>query len=229
MVRHLLTTSLVVLSFVAYGQHSVSVAPNPIHGVGTPDDTDIAVYVDVTNTSETQANLLWRRIEVEKPAGWLSWVCDLEACYDPGISAAPESRPNELGPGEMMSFEIHINPNNSEGVAQIHFELFDASDPETTLATIESTFETTTTSVRDIAAQKDMRVFPNPTVNYFRIYQDERVARIIIYDLAGTPLKDITASNEGWYDVSALRSGLYLVRLLAYDQSVLKTVRLSKR
>lgn len=212
---------------MAMGQSVLSVSQSPIHGKGFVYDTDIHVIANVRNVSQQAVDVLWRQNAIEKPVRWRTWVCGPQGC-DNVTYTSDKSQSVTLEPGQTMQFEVHVNPNRTAGLAQLNYELIDKSNPEHILGTIETTFETTSVTPREDAVA-GLRVFPNPAVSYFRIYQDDLVDKIIVYDLAGKPVLNYTANMEGQYDVSALQPGLYLVRLLTSDKSVLKTVRLSKR
>ncbi|MDX1476205.1 MAG: T9SS type A sorting domain-containing protein [Saprospiraceae bacterium] len=228
MLRHLLCLFLLLVGTVAIGQLTVTIDPNPVHGSGSASETDIKATAVITNTSDQVINLMWKRNVVEAPEDWWSWVCDINACYGPTTSVTPSHKPNVLQPNESMNFEVHIRPFEVPGVAQINFDIFDQADTNTVIAVVESTFETGTTSVRDARAS-EIKIYPNPATSYFRVFNDDAIDRIMIYSVVGNPVLDIKAVDGGQYNISGLPQGMYLVRMLAADQSVIKTVRLSKR
>lgn len=230
MQKYLLGFFFLFIASMALGQLTVTIDPNPVHGTGLASETDIKATAVITNTSNQTINLMWKRNVVDAPEEWWSWVCDINACYQHTTSQTPSHKPNILGPNESMNFEVHIRPFDIEGTAQINFDIIDQSDTTTVLAVVESTFETgTTTSVRDLSKIRDLKVYPNPATTYFRVFQDDAVASIMIYSIVGNPVMDFKAVDGGQYDISALPQGMYLVRMLGDDQAVLKTVRLSKR
>lgn len=229
MLRNLLGLLLLFISSLVMGQLSVTIDPNPLHGTGLASETDIKATAVITNTSDQVINLMWKRNVVDAPADWWSWVCDINACYQPTTDQTPSHKPNVLAPNESMNFEVHIRPFDIEGTAQINFDIFDQADTNTVIAVVESTFETGTTSVRDLSKIRDLKIYPNPATTYFRVFQDDAVASIMIYSIVGNPVMDFKATDGGQYDVSSLPQGMYLVRMLDTDQNILKTVRLSKR
>ena len=229
MLKSLLALLAILITTTVAAQLTITIDPNPVHGMGSASSTDIKTTATVTNTSNTDVAILWTREVVEAPAEWLSWVCDTRACYDPTFSASPEDRPNFLAPDESMSFEVHVRPNEVDGIAQLNFSLYDASDPETILAVIETTFETSTTGTSHLRPHAELRVYPNPTTSYFRIYGTNAVKKVILYNMVSNPVAEFAVSEGGQYDVSNLPQGMYFARFIASDQSVIKTVRLSKR
>ncbi|MDX1408747.1 MAG: T9SS type A sorting domain-containing protein [Saprospiraceae bacterium] len=228
MLRHVLALFFLFAATATFSQLTVTIDPNPVHGSGSASETDIKATAVITNTSDQVINLMWRRNVIEAPEDWWSWVCDINACYGPTTSVTPSHKPNVLNPDESMNFEVHIRPFDVEGVGQINFEIFDLADTNTVIAVVESTFETGTTSVTDAARTAQLKIYPNPATSYFRVFNDDAVDRIMIYSMVGNPMMDIKA-HGGQYNVAGLPQGMYLVRMLAEDQSVIKTVRLSKR
>ena len=224
----LLLVSLLFTVGIASAQLSISIDPPTIHGQGGVDESDIEVHVTVTNTSDVKVDLLWTRHETEKPDAWWTWICDLNACYNFDQSRAPESRTNTLSRGESMEFQVHAKPWGVAGLATINVDLYDASDTSNVLGTVQATFEAGTSSSEDIFETGDIRLFPNPTSDYFRIYKGERIAQVDIYSIVGKRVLSYPTSADGHYDVALLPDGMYLVRLLDRQNAVVKTVRLSK-
>lgn len=87
------------------------------------------------------------------------------------------------------------------------------------------------TSIRPAAKQRpeEIRVFPNPTTDYFSVNGMENLKEVVVINLVGREVKRFSASIRAKYDVSDLNSGLYLVRLIGEQGKAVKTVRLSKR
>lgn len=85
------------------------------------------------------------------------------------------------------------------------------------------------TSYDDQIDIESIKVFPNPTIDYFEIAHDKGIHKIGVFSLIGknVMMADHEAGNR--YDVSEFRTGIYLVRLMDEDGEVVKVVRLSKR
>lgn len=76
---------------------------------------------------------------------------------------------------------------------------------------------------------REIRVFPNPTVDRFTIDKDQDVATVAVFNILGAEMftKRHTAGTS--YEVSHLRRGVYLVRLLNVEGEMVKSIRLSKQ
>lgn len=226
--KHLLLTLLTFASIALSAQRSISIEPAEAHTTGSVDDTDIELYVTITNTGSETLNLLWTRREVEKPEAWWTWICDLRNCYEWDIGKAPSSRVNTLEVGASMEFQVHARAFGESGFAQIEVDLYDAADTSAILGTVKTTFEAGTTSTEDLLEVNKIRLYPNPATDYFRVYQDDNVSSIELYSVVGKRLVTYNATKDGRYDVSRLPEGMYVVRLLDRAGAVVKTVRLSK-
>ena len=230
MYKLLLLIAFLGFQTVADAQVSIRVSPADAHKTGTISEPDIKLDMTILNTGTETADILWTRDVIEAPAEWLTYICDAFNCYEPTDSICPETANNIIEPGESINFQIHVLPAGVEGMAMIDVDLFDRNDRDNILATINSTFDVgETTSTLDPYESADLRIYPNPTTNYFRIYQDDHVSTVDVYNMVGKRVKTFTATPDGQYDVSLLPEGMYVVRLLAKDNAVLKTLRLSKQ
>ena len=229
--KQILLSILVLISGYGFAvaQNSLSIEPAMAFGNGPVSSTDIGAHALVTNTSPDTVSLLWSRQIISSQQGWTSWICDLNNCYLPYVDVCPTSRPNVLAPGESVDFQIHINPAGIEGNGEIHVNLYDASDPGTSLGLVQAMFETSTSAVADLSANA-LKLYPNPTTSHFQVSNPINVNFVVIHSLVGNKVREYDARIAGArYDVSDLPQGIYLVRLLDASHNVLKTVRLSKR
>ncbi len=210
-----------------FGQ-ALTVIDYPAVVEGTPDQNDIYLYVDIINSSNEEQVLLWERSIKSPPDGWLTWICDEINCYLPNIDRCSESKPNVIPAGDTLQMQIHVNPNNMEGSMDIDVAIFPLDDQENIMATISATFNVAqTTSVKELT-REEIKIFPNPTTDQFQI-SHPAVARITLFNIVGNEMRTFNAVPGRTYDVSDLKSGLYLVRMTDEHNKVLKTVRLSKR
>lgn len=229
MLRNLLIAfTFLVFTAQSHAQFTISVDPNPVETVGTIADSDIETNVFIKNTSSSEIQLFWRRVVVDAPAEWASYICDENNCYLPTTNECPMNKPNVIGAGQTIDFQLHIQPAGVEGDGQINVEFYEPNDPNTVLDTLIVNFNVgTTTSIKDIS-KNDIRIFPNPTTDFFQI-NDGNVAEVTIFNIVGNPVTSFVAFPGKRYDVTDLKDGLYLVRMTDDSQKVLKTVRLSKK
>lgn len=216
------------ISVWATAQLSISINPESSSGSGLASSPDIAAYCHITNNSSVPVSLLWTRSVVSKPTQWLSWVCDNTTCYLPFVDTCPEDRTNNLDPGQSFNLSYHVNPLNVDGEGEFMLYVYDLSDPNIILDSVQFLIETSTTSVSD-PAHSSLKIYPNPTTSYFQVENSTDVAKVVVYNIVGSKMKEFDARNQTRFDVADLTEGIYLIRLLDARQNVLKTVRLSKK
>lgn len=200
----------------------------PVVVEGSPDNNDIYVYVDIINNTGEEQSLLWERSIKSPPEGWLSWICDEINCYLPNIDRCSETKPNIIAAGDTLQIQIHVNPNGVEGSMDVAVDIFPLDAQSNILATISTTFNVAqTTSVKELT-KEDIKIFPNPATDQFQI-SHPAVSQVTIFNIVGNEMRTFNAFPGRSYDISDLKSGLYLVRMTDEKSKVLKTVRLSKR
>lgn len=74
-----------------------------------------------------------------------------------------------------------------------------------------------------------IKIFPNPATDYIELSQNDKVARIVVFNLVGKELKRFEANDGQRYNISELPKGLYLVQLLDKNDQTIVTQRVSKR
>ena len=74
----------------------------------------------------------------------------------------------------------------------------------------------------------DIRVFPNPAVDYFQVVNGQNVRKIVIFNIFGKEVKSFFHAPNAQYDVTDMNAGMYLVRMLDDKNKVVKSVKLHK-
>ena len=154
--------------------------------------------------------------------GWETAVCDKNLCYIPTIEEM-----ELVWRQAKIQFDVHVYPDMTEGSAIVEVTATDINDPNNTV-TGRYTFNDNTTSIFSIK-RPNIKIFPNPTINYISLSDTKFVERLIIYNIVGRRVKMFKADFGNYYDVSNLPTGMYLVRLVGENDKILKTVRLSKK
>ncbi|RRQ47311.1 T9SS-dependent choice-of-anchor J family protein [Chryseobacterium sp. SC28] len=81
------------------------------------------------------------------------------------------------------------------------------------LLSIDDINITTTLLAVDDINKKDVTLYPNPVVDYFKINNTNNVVAVKIYDLSGKAVKNIPASVDNKFDVSDLEKGIYTIAI----------------
>ena len=192
-------------------------------------DDDITAKGFIKNESEDTVTVMWKRNIIELKDGWETAVCDKNLCYVPsyGETSAADGTNLVLAPGEESNFDVHVYPDGTEGFATVEVTATDITNAENTV-TGRYEFNQTSTSTFNFK-KTDIKIYPNPTVDFISLTDDNQVERLIIYNIVGRPVKLFDANFNNHYDVMDLPTGMYLVRLMGKNDRTIKTVRLSKK
>jgi hypothetical protein len=184
-------------------------------------DQDFANHATITNNTNQVLSLHWFRQVDYIPSGWESAICD-RVCYFTSVG----SKSLTLQPNEALDFDVHtytrMNPGDS---AMITMKVIEIGTTDT-LEAVYRFLGASGTSQQEIS---DISVYPNPTTDYFQINREENIGEIHLYNIVGRKVKIYDGRENNVFDVSDLRSGVYLVRIFGTNKRVIKTVRLNKR
>ena len=75
----------------------------------------------------------------------------------------------------------------------------------------------------------ELSVYPNPTVDFFKVTTNNVVQQIAVYNLAGRQVKTFDYSEGEKYFVGDLPRGMYLIQLINNSDRTLVTRRVSVR
>ncbi len=75
---------------------------------------------------------------------------------------------------------------------------------------------------------EDIKVFPNPTTDYFQINNSLNVKKVIIYNMFGKEVKTFNSSSNSVFDVTDIKNGMYIVKMLDDKNKIVKSVKLQK-
>ncbi len=225
------TLLLFFLTFSFYLSAQVTLKLTEPEGSKTALSTeeDVVAKGFIKNESDQEVTVKWSRNVVQLTDGWDTAVCDKNLCYVPTYGATSEADGTNLvlAAGEESNFDIHVYPNGLEGAAIVELTATDVSNAENTV-TGTFRFNQNTTSTFSID-KPDLKIYPNPTVNYISLSDTEQVDRLVIYNIVGRRVKMFDANYNNQYDVIDLPTGMYLVRLVDSSDRTIKTVRLSKK
>lgn len=233
---------LIIILFLAGSRataQSLKINPGEVKQtfkVNISDPTlSVEVYSTIENTGNDTLRLRWLRRELDKPAEWLTQVCDGVECYVPIVSSNIDpalglNSPFVLAPKKKVEFIFYVLPNQMAGTGKFALNFSSTSKPDSVLATMqfEVTVQSIVTSVRDWQLT-NIQVFPNPASDYFSLNNADGVDKIVLYNVLGTPLKTFLAGPYQRYSLSGLPDGMYLVALVNDRKGIVKTIRLSKR
>ena len=214
---------LLVSCTLGLSQVTLELTPNPAAASVLATDNDVPAKASLTNNSDHTVTIRWVRKLMVLSMGWQTAVCDKNACYIPSI----DTMLLELAAGETSNMDIHIYPNGVPGKSKIELTLTDVDDSDNKV--VGMYLFNQTSAVQEQVRPDDVKIYPNPATEYFKVETRDVLAKIDMYNIVGDRVKTFYAYRNKRYYVDDLPDGLYLVRLMDVNNRVIKTLRLNKR
>ena len=223
---------LIVIFFYAFLlrglSQTITLTPMVVNSAVNIDSFEVKAKATIKNTSTQTKKFIWTRTIISMTSGWQSLVCDVKACWGSNVSTAPEQI--ELLANGTSNLDVYIRPNHIAGAATIEMRMTEVGN-ETNAVTGRYLFSTTTPT-RDIFKNSvsNIKLYPNPTTDYFMVANDnnDSVERIVVYNIIGRAVKMYMTNETNRYSLGDLPEGIYMVRLLNNKGGTIKTVRLNK-
>lgn len=206
-------------------QVTLTLTPDVLNTTVQPDSFEIRAKATLKNTSTVAKKFTWTRTIKSITSGWSCLVCDKNLCWASTINAPLDQI--ELAAGATSNIDVYIRPDKKVGAAAVEIKIFEVGN-ETNTLTGKYNFSTTTRT-KDLRDNGNtFRIYPNPTVDFFQITDNEFVEKVVIYNIIGRQMRTYKAVEGMRYTVNDLPDGLYIIRLLNSGGATVKTVRLSK-
>ncbi len=207
-------------------QTNLTLTPAIVSSSVNPDSFEVRGKSVLRNTSNQTKRFVWQRNILNMTNGWQSLICDVNQCWTSFVSVSPDTI--VLAPNGTSNLDVYIRPNGISGAATIEVKVTEVGNTSNTI-TGRYLFSPTT-SLRDYSkGSTGIRVFPNPTVDYFMLSDNNDVIeKIVVYNIIGRQVKTYRALDNFKYTVNDLPEGIYIVRLLNKGGNTVKTIRLNK-
>ena len=235
MKQTLLFLSLFLMTSAISAQISLKFSGTDLFFTGDPGEADVVGHAYVVNTHNTTVQLRWEREEMDFAEGWTSAVCDKNQCYSSlvftnvgTINGVPLNVPVLLNPGDTSILDVHLYPNGIKGTGQVRVCVTTVSEPNNVIGCINYDFNLTTSSTKDFS-KAALKVYPNPTFDFFNLQNAEGVGFVKVYNTLGRLVKVFDASFEKNFYVGDLPSGMYLVNMQSKNGKNIKTTRIVKK
>ncbi|MEM6964203.1 MAG: T9SS type A sorting domain-containing protein [Bacteroidota bacterium] len=204
------------------------------------------IKTNIFNNTASESSLRWEIVSIDAPAEWRPQLCvndESGGCFawdvlfnvdidDPsGINV-----PLVIAPNDNSIFELAVRPSSVAACGTYEIRVTTTDDLNTEVAkgtftfrfNVDANCEAITTSTENFN-KASIKIFPNPTVDFFTITDNPFVREIQIFNIIGKQMSTVAFQNGNAINVSNFPNGLYLVRMLDKDGDVLKTTRLTKR
>lgn len=192
--------------------------------ISGPVDHELFIETEITNDGATDLDLRWVRTVVSMPDEWDNFFCSV-----PGVCGLPwtDSLNFVLPPSvdTVGLMQCHCDPHGVVGIAEVTVDLINNANNEV-LGTIHLTCDGVMVNTNELE-QANIKLFPNPATDNFKLINAQKVDQIVIYNILGKQVKSF-ARNEDDYYVGDLPKGIYMVQLLDLDTDATKTLKLKK-
>jgi hypothetical protein len=83
--------------------------------------------------------------------------------------------------------------------------------------------------VKTHQTNNDIRVYPNPAIDYIMVTENDNVDKVWIYNILGKRVKAYKVETaDAKYDIRDLPRGMYIVRLINHNGDLVMTRRVNK-
>ena len=197
------------------------------------------VYNRLRSTSSTPVTLEWKMTLDAIPASWsLVGVCDNIACRTPASSRDGSWKPTLPYDSSYAANDFHIAydnmmavPNNTSAVAQITVREVGNSSSQKTYTFIAT--KSTTGVVKVSRTDDEVVLYPNPARDNINVLFSEAagVKNIALYNLIGKPVMvyRVQDNNSAKLDLNTVASGVYFMRLMNAQGTVVATRRFTRQ
>lgn len=220
----LILSNIVILRGAA--QVTLTLTPAIVNTSVNSDSFEIKGKSVLKNTANQTKRFVWQRNILSMTNGWQSLVCDANQCWTSTVNVSPDTL--VLAANGTSNLDVYIRPNRILGAATIELKVSEVGNATNTL-TGRYLFSPITPVREYSKTSVGIRVYPNPTTDYFMLADNTDVVdKVVIYNIIGRQMKSYKAIDNFKYTVNDLPEGIYIIRLLNNNGNTVKTIRLNK-
>ena len=227
MMKNLLGLIFILFGFSVVGQ--ISYTPSPLSMMVSQSSGDNKLDIFFTVSKDTTYSIYWKLDKDPNTfhSNWVSYVCDLNNCYFNNIDKSSPNAPNMLNKGT-HKFEFHFKPEGIPGNAMVGLKLYtDKNFTNEILSTNISINSSGSSSLKEVL-NSYIKIYPNPTSDFFQLVNNTSVKKVIVYNMFGKEIKSFFHYNNAQHDISELKSGMYIIKMVDDKNKVIRTLKLNK-
>lgn len=206
--KNLRYTFLLIIGFSAAlnAQSVVSLQPNPSSATGTVDQPDVEAHGEITNLTNATIHMKWERNVINLTPGCETAVCDPNTCWARFIG----NRNFDMDANETGQMLVHFYNNGAPCAGIVHVKVTNRDNPNDTIVGVYLFNQSTGT--KDLPAA-NVKLFPNPVVEYFSLENADNVAAVRVFALDGREVVRFDAVPGNTYSLLNQPAGNYVVAL----------------
>ncbi|MFN0015744.1 MAG: T9SS type A sorting domain-containing protein [Saprospiraceae bacterium] len=226
--KRLFTALFLCLGFstLISAQTSFSVSDLEVWEIVPLNATDVEGHFTITNLTNTTQTIRWTRIVVDTTSGCETQVCDINLCYLPFVS----TRTFDLTGNSTGNIIMHfLNPDSIVGASGvIRLKMTNENIPADSV-TVTFLFTPSTSSTDNPLPAATVKVYPNPTTDYFLLENAEAVQRIRLFSLDNREVANFAANPAERYSLAGQPAGTYILVLEDEQGRTFQAAELVKR
>ncbi|MBC7776288.1 MAG: T9SS type A sorting domain-containing protein [Phycisphaerae bacterium] len=210
-------------SIAAQAPSAYEVYPNPSDTVTAMDVSVAHAYAQIKNVSADSVFVKWERKIISVTPGVVTAVCDPVRCWYVTTNS------NSVGLAPDSVGELTVSFGNTTGQAAsgiVHLKLTNLGNAADTLTAIYT--YSTLSGTNDLPAPK-VKLFPNPTTDFFTLTHAEEVASMQLYNLDGRVLARFEHSSSNTYSIADQPVGTYVLSFEDKNGQLFQAVEIHKR
>ncbi len=218
----LISTLLVALLFSCYSLAQITIDPEIIVLESAGQEVELKFTISNNNSEFTEMYWMFEKGE-NFPSLWDIVICDDVICYDKNEFKSNANLPNNLEGGYNFELKITIKANGFPGSTYGILHMYDDKDCNNEVATSRPPITSVDNEFAEILA-----IYPNPTLDYFSIKNDDNIKSIEVLNICGQVLlRENHLANQS-HSIAHLGFGVFYVVLRNEEDEILNTVILKK-
>jgi Secretion system C-terminal sorting domain len=213
---------------VAHAQSAYKVHPNPCDTITTMDTYDSPAHGEIKNVSNSIITVKWERHEIFLTPNITTQVCDPVTCWFPGVS----SKTFQLQKDSSGQLTVHFYNSASDpapgqaGSGIVHLKLTNQNNSADTLTVIYT--YNTLSGTNDLPVA-NVKLYPNPTTDYFTLTNAEEVASMRLFTIDGRILARFEHSSDNTYSIVNQPAGNYVLSFEDKNGQLFQAVEIHKQ
>jgi hypothetical protein len=210
MSKLLLSASLILFSVFATAQTGFKIEElNHVWPVPDTMEFEQVLATHMKNTSNATTTYRWTRTTLCTDPNYGNSVCIGSLCYE----QTENTRTFTLAPGDSTELSMHLWKNGpGNATASIEVRIHPENNPAN-VALLTFQYGVCTSLTTEPGGYAALEIYPNPASQYLKLDHVEDAASAEIFDQSGALVLTHDLTQGSTIDLSALRTGTFVVRV----------------
>lgn len=206
MKKYLLTLAASVFMVSVAMSQTFSLEAKNVMVTGNVDDY-LIYNVDVYNNTNEELTIFWKTLDNSLNSSWDYTICDNAICY---IGVPDSASFNPIEPNDKGFMKLSVGFEDVPGDGSVTFVLYNEADPQES-DTLTFNVSATSTGIAENRFSQ-LKIYPNPAVDYIAIPADMKMLNAAIYNVTGQIISNVSIEKSA-VNVSGLTKGMYILKI----------------